>query len=258
MIFKGTTRLDGGCSLASNGTFSPPPGGQFTFTGGPWSVVASGGCTSNDGRCDLSAKLQSFNYSALQTPLPPALVALEATAWPAEPNKPAAITTPTPTTTTTWQGNFTVAKGAVVTLAAGVYMFDSLVVDGTLKGNNVNIIVGSGGLDGKGSLQITAGTGGAGAFSSMNGVLIFDLEGKGAAKTPDVKFTGQFNSNFNGAVYSPYSHLTFRGQASQTGCMIVVAKVLDFGGNSSLDTSGCSDSILSNVVGQAKVVLLTK
>ena len=99
-------------------------------------------------------------------------------------------------------------------------------------------------------MNMTAGNGGG--LSDMNGVLIFDLEGKGASKTPDIKFTGQYTSNFNGAVYFPYAHLTFRGGSGLTGCMVVVAKVLDFGGNSSMDMSGCSDSILPNNVAQTK------
>ena len=73
-----------------------------------------------------------------------------------------------------------------------------------------------------------------------------------------MKFTGQFTSNFNGAIYFPYAHLTFRGGSGLTGCMVVVAKVLDCGGNSSMDMSGCSDSVLHNVVPQANVVMLTQ
>jgi hypothetical protein len=138
-----------------------------------------------------------------------------------------------------------------------------LKVDGELRGTGVNIIIGSGGLGdsttgnntGTGSINMTAGTGGG--LSDMNGVLIFDLEGKGNSNTPDVKFAGQFTSNFNGAIYFPYAHLTFRGGSGLTGCMVVVAKVLDFGGNSSMDLSGCSDSFLHNDVVQVNVVMLT-
>ena len=123
-------------------------------------------------------------------------------------------------------------------------------------GTGVNIIIGSGGLSGSGNMNMTAGTGGG--LSDMNGVLILDLEGKGASKTPDIKFTGQYTSNFNGAVYFPYAHLTFRGGSGLTGCMVVVAKVLDFGGNSSMDMSGCSDSVLQNDVSQKNIVMLTQ
>ena len=73
-----------------------------------------------------------------------------------------------------------------------------------------------------------------------------------------MKYTGQFTSNFNGAIYFPYAHLTFRGGSNLTGCMVVVAKILDYGGNSSMDMSGCSDSVLSSVVPQAYVVMLTQ
>ncbi|GKQ49718.1 hypothetical protein BRSPCE3_05720 [Bradyrhizobium sp. Ce-3] len=140
-------------------------------------------------------------------------------------------------------------------MAPGLYMFKQLTVNGPLNGTGVNIIIGSGGFSGGGAITMTAGTGGT--LSDMNGVLIFDMEGKTASKTPDIKFTGQYTSNFNGAVYFPYAHLTFRGGAGLTGCMVVVAKVLDFGGNSSMDMSGCSNTILNNVVAQARVVMLT-
>ena len=143
------------------------------------------------------------------------------------------------------------------TLAPGLYMFRQLDVTGPVSGTGVNIIIGSGGLDGSGNMNMTAGNGGG--LSDMNGVLIFDLEGKGkSGKNAEVKFTGQFTSNFNGAVYFPYAHLTFRGGSGLTGCMVVVAKVLDFGGNSSMDMSGCSDSVLENNVSQKNIVMLTQ
>jgi hypothetical protein len=89
----------------------------------------------------------------------------------------------------------------------------------------------------------------------MNGVLIFDQEV--TPKNGTIKYAGQFNGNFNGAIYFPYAHLTFRGGSGLTGCMVVVAKELDYGGNSSMDTSGCSDSVRSSIVPQAQVVMLT-
>ena len=73
---------------------------------------------------------------------------------------------------------------------------------------------------------MTAGNGGG--LSDMNGVLIFDQEGKGASNAPDVKFAGQFPSNFNGAIYFPYAHLAYRGGSGLAGCMVVVAKELDW------------------------------
>ena len=142
-------------------------------------------------------------------------------------------------------------------MAPGLYMFRQLVVNGPLNGTRgqhhyrVWRLLG-----GSGNMNMTAGNGGG--LSDMNDVLILDLEGKGASKTPDIKFTGQFTSNFNGAVYFPYAHLTFRGGSGLTGCMVVVAKVLDFGGNSSMDLSGCSDSVLQNNVSQKNIVMLTQ
>jgi hypothetical protein len=133
-------------------------------------------------------------------------------------------------------------------------MFRQLDVNGSVSGTGVNIIIGSGGFGGGngGQINMTAGTGGG--MSAMNGVLIFDLEGIGASTTPDVRYAGTFASNFDGAIYFPYAHLTFRGGSNLTGCMVVVAKILDFSGNSSMDMSGCrNDDLLS----LAYVVMLT-
>jgi len=186
---------------------------------------------------------------------------------PTQPTGTINYSTQQPSPSTTWQPNgLYVPAGQTMNLPSGLYLFPGLKVDGQLTGTGVNIIIGSGGFGdshtgnsaGTGSINMTAGTGGG--LSDMNGVLIFDQEGIGAppSNPPDVKFAGQFTSNFNGAIYFPYSHLTFRGGSGLTGCMVVVAKVLDFGGNSSMDMSGCSDSILSNNVSQAYVVMLTE
>jgi Flp pilus assembly protein TadG len=268
LIISGSSTLNGKCGLASNGTVNPPPPGHNPFLGGPdnWTVVAANGCTGNANGCNLNGEVQSYSYSAQPTPLPPALVNLMTPGVvPTQPTTTLpAVTAPSPSSTT-WQGAYTVPAGTSATLQPGLYMFQSLVVDGTLNGTGVNIIIGSGGFGdshtgnsaGTGSINMTAGTGGG--LSDMNGVLIFDLEGKGAppSNPPDVKFAGQFTSNFNGAIYFPYAHLTFRGGSNLTGCMVVVAKVLDFGGNSSMDMSGCSDSVLSSIVPRANVVMLT-
>ena len=175
---------------------------------------------------------------------------------PAEPTSNISTTckTGTPTPSMTWQDYTCISGGS---LAPGLYMFRQLDVTGPVSGTGVNIIIGSGGLGGSGDINMTAGNGGG--LSDMNGVLIFDLEGKGkSGKNAEVKFTGQFTSNFNGAAYFPYAHLTFRGGSGLTGCMVVVAKVLDWGGNSSMDMSGCSDSVLQNNVVQKDIVMLTQ
>jgi hypothetical protein len=250
-----------------NGTFAPPPAGQNPFLGDPnqWSVTAAGACTGNANKCNLSGEVKSYSYNT-GTPvsLPPALDHLmNGGVVPTEPRQTLSPipTGTTPSPSTTWQGAYTVPAGTVATLPPGLYMFQQLVVDGTLRGTGVNIIIGSGGFGqsknntGTGVVDMTAGTGGG--LSDMNGVLIFDQEGKGQSKTPDVKFAGQFTSNFNGAIYFPYAHLTFRGGSGLTGCMVVVAKVLDFGGNSSMDLSGCSDSFIERNTTPKNVVMLT-
>jgi Flp pilus assembly protein TadG len=254
---SGSTGFSGKCGLMSNGTVNPPPPGQNPFLGGPnnWTVGAANGCTGNANGCNLSGKVQSYSYSMLPVPLPPALDHLmNSGVVPTEPGSLPAIpagTTPGPSSS--WQGTYTVPPGGA-TLAPGLYMFKQLVVNGPLNGTGVNIIIGSGGFDGSGAINMTAGTGGA--LSDMNGVLIFDQEVTASKK--GIKFTGQFTSNFNGAIYFPYATLTFRGGSGLTGCMVVVAKVLDYGGNSSLDMSGCSGSVLGNDVPQANVVMLTQ
>jgi hypothetical protein len=257
---SGNATLYGGCGLASNGTLNPPPPGQVNTTpfvvppGGQntWTVRAAGACTGNSNGCNnLSAEVVSAAYSTNNpVPLPPALVNLMANAdhIPTEPKTTNTVSgTPSPSTTT-WLGNYT--PSANVTLSPGVYMFDSLQVNNgvTLSGTGVNIIIGSGGLSGKGTLSLTAGDGGG--FPDMNGVAIYDPE-------TNLKFAGQFTGNFNGALYFPNATLTFVGTSNLTGCMVLVANKLTFGGTSSLDTSGCSTSVLQNVVPQANVVILT-
>jgi Flp pilus assembly protein TadG len=262
LAISGSSTLNGPCGLMSNGTINPPPPGQNPFLGGPrgWTVVAAGpnGCTGNVNGCNLNGEVQSYSYSAPTTPLPPALDHLmNSGVVPPEPPGKISKTciNGIPSPSMTWQDYYCIPNGA--NLAPGLYMFRQLDVNGSVSGTGVNIIVGSGGLGGSngGQMNMTAGTGGG--MSDMNGVLIFDLEGKGAPNPPDVKYAGTFASNFNGAIYFPYAHLTFRGGSNLTGCMVVVAKELDFGGNSSVDMSGCSASILSNNVAQAYVVMLT-
>jgi Flp pilus assembly protein TadG len=266
LTISGSSTLTGPCGLVSNGTVNPPPPGQNPFLGGPnnWTLVAANGCTGNANGCNLNGEVQSYSYSAQPTPLPPALDHLmTGGVVPPQPTGTINYSTlqPSPSTTTppTWQPNgLYVPAGVTMNLPSGLYLFPGLKVDGTLTGTGVNIIIGSGGFGdshsgnsaGTGSINMTAGTGGG--LSDMNGVLIFDQE-----TTSNVRFAGQFTSNFNGAIYFPYSHLTFRGGSGLTGCMVVVANVLDFGGNSSMDMSGCSDSVLSSIVPQANVVMLT-
>jgi Flp pilus assembly protein TadG len=269
---SGSTSFGGGCGFASNGTFAPPPAGQNPFSGDPnnWSVTAAGACTGNANKCNLSGEVKSYSYNT-GTPvaLPPALDRLmNSGVVPTQPRGNINYSTQNPSPSPTWQPNaLYVPAGQTMDLPSGLYLFPGLKVDGQLTnsdGAGVNIIIGSGGFGdshtgnntGTGSINMTAGTGGG--LSDMNGVLIFDLEGKGASNTPDVKFAGQFTSNFNGAIYFPYAHLTFRGGSGLTGCMVVVAKVLDFGGNSSMDLSGCSDDFLHKNVVQVNVVMLTK
>jgi Flp pilus assembly protein TadG len=261
---SGSTGFGGGCGMASNGTFAPPPAGQNPFSGNPnnWTVSAAGACTGNANKCNLSGEVKSYSYNTAAVTLPPALDHLmNGGVVPTQPTGTITYSTAKPSPSTTWQSKgLQVPAGTTMTLGPGLYLFPGLQVDGTLSGTGVNIIIGSGGFgqskpNSVGVVNMTAGTGGG--LSDMNGVLIFDLEGKGAS-TPNVKFTGQFTSNFNGAIYFPYSHLTYRGGSNLTGCMVVVAKVLDFGGNSSMDMSGCSANVLSNDVVPTNVVMLTQ
>jgi hypothetical protein len=142
-------------------------------------------------------------------------------------------------------------------------MFDSLTVNGTLQcptctstGTGVNIIIGSGGLSGNGTMSLTAGDGGGvNGFPDMNGVAIYDMEYNSG--TPN--FTGQFAGNFNGALYFPNASLRYTGNSNLTGgCMVLVANTISFGDDSSMDTSGCSASVFQNDVPQANIVMPTQ
>jgi Flp pilus assembly protein TadG len=225
---SGNSSLDGNCGLASNGTFAPPPAGQDPFdvpTGSKniWTVQAKGDCTGNDNKCNLGGNVQSYQYdTGTSVPIPPALDNLMKGKdnIPAEPSKPSKVNGNPLPNTGTWLGNYTFST-TTPPLSPGVYMFDSLQVDAPLNVTGVNIIIGSGGLSGSGSLTLTAGSGGS--FPDMNGVAIYDMEGT------DVRYTGQFSGNFNGALYFPKANLTFRGGAGLAGCMVVVANVLSVG-----------------------------
>ena len=62
---SGNFNLSGGCGLASNGTFAPPPAGQNPFQGGPdnWSLNVQGDCTGNANKCNLSGEVKSYSYN---------------------------------------------------------------------------------------------------------------------------------------------------------------------------------------------------
>src|SRR5262245_15482736 len=189
---SGSTGFSGGCGMASNGTFNPPPAGQNPFLGDPnnWSVAAAGACTGNANKCNLSGEVNSSSYNT-GTPvaLPPALNNLmNGGVVPTQPTGPITYSTQQPSPSTTWQAQgLWVQSGQTMNLPSGLYLFTALKVDGTLTGTGVNIIIGSGGLGdshtgnsaGTGTINMTAGTGGG--LSDMNGVLIYDLEGMGAS-----------------------------------------------------------------------------
>jgi len=264
LAISGSNTLNGPCGLMSNGTVNPPPPGQNPFVGGPngWSLGAVNGCTGNANGCNLNGEVQSYSYSAQPVPLPPALTQLMTPGYvPTQPSGKVTYSTNNPSPSTTWQANGLQVPNTGMTLSPGLYLFPGLQVNGPLNATGpVNIIIGSDGLSGSGNINLTAGTGITGSLSAMNGVLIFDQEV--TTGNQSIKFTGNFIGNFNGAIYAPYAHLTFRGDSTLTtgngtACMLVLANVLDFGGNSSIDMSGCSQGILSNDAVQAYVVMLT-
>ena len=107
---SGNFNFSGGCGLASNGTFAPPPSGQNPFQGGAdnWSLSVQGDCTGNANKCDLSGKVKSYSYNTgTPVPLPPALDHLmNSGVVPTEPtgnisNELSQTGTPTPSMT--WQ-----------------------------------------------------------------------------------------------------------------------------------------------------------
>ena len=62
---SGNFNFYGGCGLASNGTFAPPPPGQNPFQGGAnnWTLNVQGDCTGNANKCDLSGEVKSYSYN---------------------------------------------------------------------------------------------------------------------------------------------------------------------------------------------------
>ena len=108
---SGNFNFYGGCGLASNGTFDPPPSGQNPFQGGPnnWSLNVQGDCTGNANKCNLSGEVKSYSYNTgTPVPLPPALDHLmNGGVVPTEPtgNITNRVSQETPSPSTTWQGN---------------------------------------------------------------------------------------------------------------------------------------------------------
>src|SRR5205807_1398106 len=108
------------------------------------------GCTGNANGCNLSGEVQSYNYSARPTLLPPALGHLmNPGVVPAEPagkiSKTCVTGIPSPIIgtpkTSDWLDYYCLPAGA--TLPSGLYMFRQLDVNGSVSGTGVNIIIGS-------------------------------------------------------------------------------------------------------------------
>ena len=104
---SGNTNFYGGCGLASNGTFAPPPSGHNPFHGGAnnWTLSVEGDCTGNANKCNLSGEVQSYKYdTGTPVPLPPALVNLmNGGVVPPQPTGTITTTTNTPTPSENWQ-----------------------------------------------------------------------------------------------------------------------------------------------------------
>jgi hypothetical protein len=132
-------------------------------------------------------------------------------------------------------GNFT---------GGGIYIFDgidaSFNTGGTpLTGVGITIILMNGatisGLNGSEELNISASTSGP-----YEGIVIFSDPATQPAGAK-VSINGGSISTIEGLLYFPNQELKFGGNTSAgNGCTMLIADIIDIGGNADLDVSGCS------------------
>jgi Flp pilus assembly protein TadG len=140
----------------------------------------------------------------------------------------------------TYCGGFTVSAQSTVNLNPGTYYIngDSFKVNGggTLTGSNVTIV-----LTGSGSDYATMDING-GATVSLSAPTTGDYAGvvimqdRNAPSNGSNKFNGGSSTEFTGALYFPNQEIEFTGgNDTGGGCIRIVARLVDFNGNSDLD-----------------------
>jgi hypothetical protein len=277
MTIGGSQNFTGGnCALASNTTvrFNSPP----SFSGSGWAVAAAQGCLPNASNCTMPIGV-SYNYSQPATTVPQALVTLEAdnffsTSGGSSPPNCSSTTCAPLNPSATSQGDLIVNNGGIQNLSCPsgstscTYIFNSITVrnGGSLTScvtqpstaaaaltctpnAGVNIVVGSGGLNINGDLNLEANPTN-GAFPELSGVLFYDTE-----TSNNLQINGSSSSVYGGAMFFPNANVTWNGNsAASNNCTEIVAQQLSFSGNNAtnLNFAGCPASVLP----QTQVVLL--
>jgi Flp pilus assembly protein TadG len=125
--------------------------------------------------------------------------------------------------------------GADVTLSAGTYIIDGGSFDvaggASIKGTGVTLVLTNGAdatVNGGATIDLTAPTTG-----SLAGITIF--ADRALPTSTLLKFNGGSSQNITGVLYAPTASVTYTGGATTGGstCMQLVARLVDFGGNSS-------------------------
>lgn len=150
-------------------------------------------------------------------------------------------------------------SGAYVTMEPGEYIFwgvpFSVSGGATVSGNDVTIYFTEGGgakgvlsISGGANVTLTAPT--TGPFTSV----VFYSD-RNATQNVTHKFTGGTTMDLTGIIYAPNQNLQFSGGADMTGsCVTIVARELEFVGNTNITASNSCPEELSDVMSDLRLV----
>jgi Flp pilus assembly protein TadG len=266
MKLGGNQNIRGGnCALTANTTvqFASTP----TFIGSGWAVDAGGGCSPANANCNNPGANVTYNYYQPPTIPPVALTNLELQSFPSGgPGTDCKVAICSLDPSASSQGPLRVRNGAIVNLTcltsapSCTYIFDSITVDsgGSLTGcttpppptlatvftctpnSGVNIVIGSGGLNINGNVNLKANPTNN-SKPDLDGVLFYDTEGT-SGHPVNVTINGNSKSIYGGAMFFPNGNVTWGGNAASSNhCTEIVANQLTFSGTSdiNLDYTGC-------------------
>jgi Flp pilus assembly protein TadG len=257
VVIQGSTTVNLGCGIISNSRHPSrsvnPNGANYELTAEP--VAGAGGVPD----------MGDINTIANHAPQPDPYKNKYSTDIPSgmnctNQNQKIVNPAPTPGVTTLAPGCYTGQNAFKFTtgtyhLQPGVYYLNGSDFDatgGTITGTGVTIILtgttpGAVKLNGNATVQLTAPT--SGAYAKM--LLIQSANAIDSANTNNT-INGTAASYFDGAFYFPKQQVNFSGTAgNMTKCAMVVAKRVNFAGNSNIqnNTVGCTAN--SKVLGKS-------
>jgi Flp pilus assembly protein TadG len=243
----GSTNVNLGCGMITNSTSlsAAVATGASSVTASP--IAAVGGIPSSTHWGDGTV-LQPFTI-AQADPFANVVLPTPSSCTSFPNNSPnSTLSIDNPTGTKCFSGNVSI-KGNV-TLAPGTYILDggsmSMTNTGaslTCSGCTFVLMNSSGGTVGTvdlegGTLNITAPSTGCtvGSSTCYDGLLFY--QSRTAAANNSIKINGNNGSTISGALYFPNADLTFNGDSGMhANCMQIVAKDVQFTGNSSVSNS---------------------